>query len=198
MAGYALQEAFSKRLKVAFNIVLVLAAIYGTSFISRSFGTYNRVFVDYDKLTYIEPISEAQDNTIPIRAHRYMNREIPRIGDDQSMSVLLVGDATPFELTMPAYYNTCFDECLFDKLVKQQSLEDAYNSLLERNIYYVYVDFEELARYRSSGNYGTRSTVTREDILKYNRLGLLEEMVDAAINRERGMVMIVKKPSQIQ
>ena len=198
MAGYALQDAFSKRLKVAFNIVLVLAAIYGTSFISRSFGTYNRVFVDYDKLTYIEPISEARDNTIPIRAHRYMNREIPRIGDDQSMSVLLVGDATPFELTMPAYYNTCFDECLFDKLVKQQSLEDAYNSLLERNIYYVYVDFDELARYRSPSNYGTRSTVTREDILKYVRLGLLEEMVDAAINRDRGMVMIVKKPSQIQ
>ena len=198
MAGYALHHAFSKRLQVAFNLVIVLAAIYGTSFMSRSFGTYNRIFVDYDKLTYIEPISEARDNTIPIRAHRYMIREIPRTGSGQPMSVLLVGDATPFELTMPAYYNTCFDECLFDKLVKQQSLEDAYNSLIERNIYYVYVDFEELSRYRSPGNYGTRSTVTREDIIKYATLGLLEEMVDAAINRDRGMVMIVKKPSQIQ
>ena len=74
--------------------------------------------------------------------HRYFNR-LPDVG-----RLLLVGDAQPFDLTVPVLYNTCFDDSIFEQLVKDRSTERARAALTQRGITHVYVDWSEIDRYR--------------------------------------------------
>jgi hypothetical protein len=68
--------------------------------------------------------------------------------------LLLVGDAQPFDLEVPVTYNTVFDDSLFEQLARDRTPEEVRAALLERGISHVYVDWAEIARYRSPGNYG--------------------------------------------
>jgi hypothetical protein len=72
----------------------------------------------------------------------------------EGAAVLLVGDATPFDLKMPVYYNTCFDDCVFELLTKERSVGEIRAAFREREIAWVLIDWGEIARYRSEGNYG--------------------------------------------
>lgn len=69
-------------------------------------------------------------------------------------SVLLVGGATPFDLEPHAYYNTCFDDCLLAAWAFERSPAETHDELSRRGIEYVFVNWDEIARYRSPGNYG--------------------------------------------
>ncbi|MBU4271927.1 MAG: hypothetical protein KKA28_08710 [Planctomycetes bacterium] len=68
--------------------------------------------------------------------------------------LLAVGDAAVFDLQSPVSYNTCFDDCIFEQLVKDKTATEVRAELLSRNIAYVYVNWSEIDRYRSPGNYG--------------------------------------------
>ena len=68
--------------------------------------------------------------------------------------MLAVGDAAVFDLEPPVHYNTCFDDCIFQRLVEGKTPEQVRTELLSRQIAYVYVDWGEIERYRSPGNYG--------------------------------------------
>ena len=68
--------------------------------------------------------------------------------------LLAVGDAAVFDLQSPVLYSTCFDDCVFEQLVKDKTATEVRAELLSRNISYVYVNWGEIARYRSPGNYG--------------------------------------------
>ncbi len=68
--------------------------------------------------------------------------------------LLAVGDAAAFDLQSPVLYNTCFDDCIFEQLVKDKTATEVQAELLSRNIAYVYVNWSEIDRYRSPGNYG--------------------------------------------
>jgi hypothetical protein len=91
------------------------------------------------------------------RVHRYLNDTVAD-GD----SVLLVGDAQPFDLEVPALYNTCFDDCQFELLLKGRSRAERLAAFRERRISYVYVHWSEIRRYRSPGNYGFTDYVTHD------------------------------------
>jgi hypothetical protein len=69
-------------------------------------------------------------------------------------AVLLVGDATPFDLNMPVFYNTCFDDGLFESLTRYRTPEEIRQAFREKKIAYVLIDWSELQRYRKPGNYG--------------------------------------------
>jgi hypothetical protein len=74
--------------------------------------------------------------------HRYFNRHA------KQGRVLLVGDAQPFDLEMPVLYNTCFDDSIFERLVKGRSPKEVRAAFIERGITHVYVHWGEIARYR--------------------------------------------------
>jgi hypothetical protein len=74
--------------------------------------------------------------------HRYLNRHA------RDGRVLLVGDAQPFDLEMPVLYNTCFDDSIFERLVRGRTPQQVRTALVEQGITHVYVDWGEIARYR--------------------------------------------------
>lgn len=88
-------------------------------------------------------------------AHRYLNANVAA-----DARVLLVGDAAVFDLTVPAEYNTCFDDCVLEQMMKGQTLEQRRASLRAGGVSHVYVNWAELRRYRST--YGYSDFVTRE------------------------------------
>jgi hypothetical protein len=88
-------------------------------------------------------------------AHRYLNEVVPH-----GHRVLLVGDAQAFDLEVPVLYNTCFDDCLFEQLLKGRSREERIVALRAQRISHIYVNWSEIRRYRSPGNYGFTDYVT--------------------------------------
>jgi hypothetical protein len=81
--------------------------------------------------------------------HRYLNQHV---AEDEV--VLTIGDATVFDLKMPVLYSTVFDGVLFEELMKGRTAAERRQELAEHNVAYVAVDWTEIARYRSPGNYG--------------------------------------------
>lgn len=88
-----------------------------------------------------------RDQCIP--AHQVLNDHCPA-----NEAVLLVGDAEPFDLQMPVLYNTCFDDSIFEQLTKDRPASEVLADLRQQKIRFVLVDWREIARYRSPGNYG--------------------------------------------
>ena len=43
--------------------------------------------------------------------------------------VLVVGEAAVFDLTPPVLYNTCFDECVFQRLVEGRTAQEVQAEL---------------------------------------------------------------------
>jgi hypothetical protein len=99
----------------------------------------------------------------PHPMHQLLNRryamELER-NRESSMRVLLVGDAQPFSLVPPSLYNTCFDDCIFELLLKGKSREERLAALREAGITYVFVYWREIERYRAT--YGFTPFVTKE------------------------------------
>jgi hypothetical protein len=87
--------------------------------------------------------------------HAHLNKVVP-----PGNAVLLVGDAQPFDLAMPSYYNTCFDDCLFELWMKDKTRDQRLDELQRRNVSHVLVNWSEIDRYRSPGNYGFTAYVT--------------------------------------
>ena len=89
--------------------------------------------------------------------HAYLNTHTPA-----GKSVLSVGDAQVFDLEVPVLYNTVFDPSIFESIVRDE--RGAVRSPAEirqrlRGVAFVYVNWGEIVRYRSPGNYGFSSFV---------------------------------------
>ena len=85
---------------------------------------------------------------------------------------LLVGQAAVFHLDRPIVYNTVFNDETIETIVRGRSPEQAGEELRRLGISHVYVDWFEIDRYRSPGNYGYTPFVTPE---------LFARLVDAGI-----------------
>jgi hypothetical protein len=75
---------------------------------------------------------------------------------------MLVGDAQVFNVAVPVLYNTCFDDCNFEQMLRDRTTDDRREELRRQRISHVLVDWIELRRYRSPGNYGYSDYVTPE------------------------------------
>jgi hypothetical protein len=100
-------------------------------------------------------------------AERWLNAHLA--GDD---AVLMVGGAQVWDLNgktkkLNVYYNTCFDDCLLLEWRggKRKTAEEFRSEFTQRNVKYVCIDWEELARYLSPGNYGYDSRLKAETSL---------------------------------
>ncbi len=89
-------------------------------------------------------------------AFAYLREHVP-----PDAKVLIVGDAAVFNLRVPALYNTCFDDSVFDTVFRGRGVDERRRHLAELGISHVYIDWAELRRYRQPGNYGYSPYVTR-------------------------------------
>jgi hypothetical protein len=107
-----------------------------------------------------------------------LNQAVASESERARSAVLLVGDAEPFDLEMPAYYNTCFDDCLLCVLMlgkspDGKSPDERREELASRRIVWVLVDWPEIERYRSPGNYGFDPRFTPELLTELVAQGVL-------------------------
>ena len=135
---------------------LLLACLINGLLAASRFSADNRMLVRLSDLR--TDLSHASDRGWT-RVHpiiRYLNEHV-RPGD----RVLLVGEAQVFDLEVPAIYNTCFDDCVFEQRFRNRSLEARRAALKAERITYIFVNWRELDRYREPGNYGYSDYVTR-------------------------------------
>ena len=100
---------------------------------------------------------------------------------------LLVGPAAVFHLDRPIVYNTVFNEETIETIARGRSPEEIGEELRRQGITHIYVDWFEIERYRSPGNYGFTPFVTPEvferlvkaDVLKSpTRIGLRQDLYE--------------------
>jgi hypothetical protein len=153
-------------------MVAVVALGMLSNFLTISSPTIgdNRYFVALGELRGDEP--KGLDEVSRINpAHRYLNQSV-RDGS----AVLLVGDAQPFDLEVPVFYNTCFDDCVFERLMKGADKRQRLRALRQRRISHVFFHWREIDRYRAT--YGFTDYVTKPLVHKelVERQGILRKV----------------------
>lgn len=130
------------------RLVLLVGLAYCVLTASSQLLGDNRWFVALAQLRRDEPWPEGMPRRIKA-GHLFLNKHtLP------GQTVLLVGDAQPFDLEMRAYYNTCFDDCLLCEWMLGKSVEVRRQALASRHIAWILVDWQEIDRYHLPGNYG--------------------------------------------
>ncbi|HET6880171.1 MAG TPA: hypothetical protein VFI31_08455 [Pirellulales bacterium] len=81
--------------------------------------------------------------------HLVLNEQVPA-----GSTVLSVGDAQVFDLAVPVIYNTAFDQNLAGVIFEHRSPPEIADELHRRRVSHVYVNWNEVYRYRQPGNYG--------------------------------------------
>lgn len=109
----------------------------------------NRVFVSLTDLRTDIPRDPEQRHTRLNAGHRWLNENAPA-----GKRVLLVAEAQVFDFEMPILYNTCFDDCVLETLLRDRTREERRQVLQEQRISHIFVSWHELQRYREPGNYG--------------------------------------------
>jgi hypothetical protein len=87
--------------------------------------------------------------------------------------VLLVGQAAVFHIEHPIVYNTVFDEETFEMLASHKSPQEVREALARLRVTHIYVDWFEIERYRSPGNYGFTDFVTPAEFERLVKAGVL-------------------------
>lgn len=76
--------------------------------------------------------------------------------------LMIIGQAAVFEWRAPLLYNVCFNEPLLETWANSATSAELHRRLVAEQVRYIYVDWNEVARYRSAGNYGFTPFITEE------------------------------------
>jgi hypothetical protein len=145
---------------LAARAVVLVAVVYGALLLPAGLMGDNRLFADLTQL--------ADDSLYVSPAHQYLNAHA-----DQVSGVLLVGDAQPFDLRMLIRYNTCFDENVLEQLARNRTPDELAAELKRQKISHILVDWAEIDRYRSPGNYGFTPFIQPELFTRLRRAGVI-------------------------
>lgn len=102
--------------------------------------------------------------------HLVLNRRC-----DSKDAVLLVGSADVFDLEPKVYYNTVFNEVLLVEWCEEYTPAECYTLLQEKDIRFVYVDWNWIERYRQPGNYGFAPQVNEKLFRQLQEVQVLAE-----------------------
>jgi hypothetical protein len=142
LAGVGLKESAAGAGRWAAALLSLVAVLWGmTASVPPGAMGDQRLFVSLDRL-----------RTDPVRVnpvHLWLNAH-----GRPDEAVLLVGDVQPFDLEIPVLYSTVFDDCVFEQIVRGRTPDEVRKELADRNVRYVFVRWNEIARYRAPGNYG--------------------------------------------
>jgi len=87
--------------------------------------------------------------------------------------ILLVGQAAVFHVNHSVFYNTVFNDETIETLAKGKSPGEFRESLRQRGVTHVYIDWKEIERHRQPGGYGFTDYVTRARAAGWVRDGVL-------------------------
>ncbi|MCE9525635.1 MAG: hypothetical protein K8R36_06235 [Planctomycetales bacterium] len=148
LAGAGVEYSRKKPLQYIVGGLMVIGLTYNVLLSASSFVGDNRWFVSLERLRTDEPKNQ-QDVSRVKPAHRWLNQNVK-----SEEAVLCVADAAVFDLEMPVFYNTCFDDCLLVNWTEGKSAAERKEEFRSRKVAYVYFDPREYERYISKGNYG--------------------------------------------
>jgi hypothetical protein len=114
--------------------------------------------------------------TLRSEVPRMLNRPLANLDDvlPDGARVLVVGQAAVFHLDHPVVYNTVFNEETFETLTRDRAPAQIRRALADLGITHIYVDWYEIDRYRSPGNYGFTAYVTPEVFARLVAAGVLD------------------------
>jgi hypothetical protein len=162
LAGLGADWTRSLAWSVLVAILLTLALVSNLSYCSTALTGLNEWTEDLSVLRkkvpeMLNPPLARLDNSLPHGA-----------------KVLLVGQAAVFHVNHPIVYNTVFNNETFETLARGKTPAEARAELKRRGIAYIYVDWFEIDRYRSPGNYGFTDFVTPDVFERLVNAGVLE------------------------
>ncbi len=159
------------RVSHALATVLVLTGlIYGCIVNASPVLGDNRYLITLDALR-----NDSGDEENPGRISRaigWCNRNLT----SSQTKLLLVGEARAFDFRMPIIYSTCFDPSPAEKWLRGLSPDEQRQNLQANNVTHLLVNWSEIARYRSPGNYGFSDWPQKEDIQNLEKSGLFRSV----------------------
>ena len=96
--------------------ILCTAFVFNLTFCTLPKPGDNRFLTSYDVLRRDEPSDGFFSAERMHRTHKYLNKAV-----SDGYRVMCVGEAQVFDLEMPILYNTCFDDCVFETMMKGKS-----------------------------------------------------------------------------
>ncbi|PHR95418.1 MAG: hypothetical protein COA78_30210 [Blastopirellula sp.] len=143
------------------NALLGLSLLIGFLMINSLYAIKidDRIFVSLSELRKSQEQSRG--------AIKFLNNHV-----DVNQTVLMTGDSAPFYLKPNYLYHTCFDDSPLLPLIGKTA-EERQQYLREHHIDYVYVNWSEINRFRSPGNYGFPDEVTPKLIEELQSQGIL-------------------------
>jgi hypothetical protein len=163
LAGIGATWTAARGWRIVLSGLLAFGLIANFGVITNGVMGDNRFLAELDLLRH--------DSRLVDPWHVYLNEHA-----DEVTRVLLVGDAQAFDLEVPVLYNTVFDDCIFEQLVRDKTDRQARMALAERDISHIFVGWGEVARYRLPGNYGFTKFVARNVFDDLVESGLLQEV----------------------
>lgn len=140
------------------SIMVLLSLLYGGFIIASGAIGDNRFFVSLSALR-----GDSGSDDTPGRLTSLVGWANETFdGPDQRL--LLIGEAKAYDFRMPIIYSTCFDRSPAEEWLLNKAPQQQRESLTFAGVTHVLINWNELARYRSPGNYGFSAWPQREDI----------------------------------
>lgn len=150
LAGLGADWVRSRAWTTMLSVLMGLAILTSFTYCSTGLAGLNEWTSDYKSLRRSVP--EMLNPPLV-----QLDRQLP-----QDAKVLLVGQAAVFNVQHPVVYNTVFNRETIERLTRDRSPDEIRGELQRLGITHVYVDWFEIERYRSPGNYGFTDYVTPE------------------------------------
>lgn len=158
----------------SFGFCVALVTFANLVVIVSGLGGYNEFLLD---------MGQARPRALSIESPEIaiLNERLP-----PGSKVLSVGDAEMFEARFPVVYNTVFDRSIFEQWLADETsplppaerpLRDAEairSKLAAEGITHIYVNWQDVLRYRLPGNYGYTPFVAPKRFAELRRLGVLD------------------------
>lgn len=158
LAGLGATWSWEKGWRGLLAVLLAVGGVYCFLTVSRGWPGQSSL--------YLMPL-DAQETLLADPWTTFFN-------DEQPETLMLIGEADVFDYDVPIVYNTCFDDAAFERIAKDQKPEEVRRQLQQEGISHILVDWSEIARYRSPGNYGYTEFVQPEAFTRLVDAGVLE------------------------
>jgi hypothetical protein len=162
LAGLGADWSRGRAWSILLRGMLVIAVAANLVFDSSSLAGLNQWTTGYDVLRDRVPAALSPALTL-------VDLSLP-----PDAKVLSVAQAGVFHMRHPIVYNTVFNRETIETIARGRDPEEVRRALHERGITHVFVDWAEVRRYRSPGNYGFTDFVTPDVFDRLRRAGALE------------------------
>jgi hypothetical protein len=169
--------------------MLLSGVCYGLLMCSSPFVTDNRFFVSLDALR--DDIGDAEHLPRVPPVQTWINQNL----NQASTRVLMIGEARVFEYRVDVVYSTCFDTNPGEAWLAGRKADEQKTALATAGITHVLVNWSEIDRYRSPGNYGFSSWPQPSDLVQLMQDGVLSP-IDWGEGSARVQLFAVTNPMQ--